>query len=58
MLVQLSNIKSQYELKGLDFESDYVALHTEAREAMAVLYDKENCGPQKLVEMGDVTDPN
>ena len=54
----LSNIKSQYELKGLDFESDYVALYTEAREAMAALYDEENFGPQKLAEMGDQADPN
>ena len=54
----LSNIKSQYELKGLDFESDYVALYTKAREAMAALYNEENFGPQKLAEMGDEADPN
>ena len=54
----LSNIKSQYELKDLDFESDYEALYTEAREAMIALYDEENFGPQKLVEMGDEADPN
>ena len=54
----LSNIKSQYELKGLDFESDYVALYTEAREAMTSLYDEENFGLQKLAEMGDETDPS
>ena len=54
----LSSIKSQNELKGLDFESDYVALYTEAREAMAALYDEENVGPQKLAEMGNEADPN
>ena len=54
----LSNIKSQYKLKSLDFESDYVALYTEAREAMVALYDEEYVGPQKLAEMGDQADPN
>ena len=54
----LSNIKSQYELKDLDFESEYVALYTETREAMAALYYKENFGPQKLAEKGDEADPN
>ena len=54
----LSNIKSQYERKDLDFESDYIALYTEAREAMIALYDEENFGPQKLAEMGDEADPN
>ena len=53
----LYNIKSQYELKGLDFEFDYVALYTEAREAMSALYDEGNCGPQKLAEMGDEAVP-
>ena len=48
----LSNIKSQYELKGLDFESDYVVLYTEPREAMAALYDEEKFDSQKLAEMG------
>ena len=51
-------IKSQCELKGLEFKSGYVALYTEAREAMAALYDEENFGPQKLAEMEDETDPN
>ena len=46
-----------YELKGLDLESDYVALYTEAREAMAALYDEEHFGPQKLAEIGDEADP-
>ena len=54
----LSNIKFQYELKGLDFESDYVVLYTEAREAIAAVYDEENFSPQKLAEMGDKADPN
>ena len=54
----LSNIKSQYELKSVDFESDYVALYAEAREAMAALYDEENFGAQKLAEIGDEADPN
>ena len=54
----LSNINSQYELKSLDFESDYVALYTDAREAMAALHDEENVGPQKLAEIGDEADPN
>ena len=54
----LSNIKSLCELKGFDFESDYVALYTEAREAMADLYDEENFGPQKQAEMGGEADPN
>ena len=54
----LSSIKSQYELKGLDFESDYVTLYTEEREAMAALYDEKNFGPQKLAEMGDEANPN
>ena len=58
LVKSLSNIKSQYELKGLNFESDYVALYTEAREAMAALYDEENFGPQKLAEMGNKADPN
>ena len=52
------SIKSQYKLKSLDFESDYVALYTEAREAMVVLYNEENFGPQKLAEMGDEADSN
>ena len=38
----LSNIKSWYELKGLDFESDYVALYTKATEAMAALHDEDD----------------
>ena len=46
LVKHLSNIKSQYELKGQDFESDYVALYTEARKAMAALYDEENFGPK------------
>ena len=54
----LSNIKSLYELKGFDFESYYVALYTEAREAMAGLYDEQNFGPQKQAEMGGEADPN
>ena len=54
----LSNIKSMYELKGIDFKSDYVALYTEAGEAMAALHDEENFGPQKMAEMGDEADPN
>ena len=54
----LSNIKSQYELKSLDFESGCVAWYTEKREAMAALYDEENFGPQKLAEMRDEADPN
>ena len=49
----LSNVNSQYELKGLDFESDYVALYTDASEAMAALHDEENVGLQKLTETGD-----
>ena len=53
----LFNIKYQYELKDLDFKSDYVALYTEAREAMAALYE-EDFDPQKLAEMGDKADPN
>ena len=46
-----------YELKGLDLESDYVPLYTEAREAMPALYDQEHFRPQKLVEMGDEAGP-
>ena len=54
----LSNIKFQYELKGLDFESGYVDLYTEAKEAMVALYYEENIGPRKLAEIGDEADPN
>ena len=54
----LSNIKSQYVLKGLDYESGYLALYTKAREAMAALYDEENFSLVKLAEMGDEADPN
>ena len=54
----LSSIKPQYKLKSIDFESDYVALYTEAREAMVALYDEDNFDPQKLAEMGDEADSN
>lgn len=37
----LPSIKAQYELKGLDFESDYVALYTEARETMTALMKRK-----------------
>ena len=51
LVKSLSNMKSHYELKGLNFECDYVILYAEAREAMAALYDEENFGPQKLAEL-------
>ena len=49
----LAEIKSKYEFKGKDFESDLVALYKEAREAMATLYSEEHFGPVQLIEDND-----
>ena len=53
-----SNIRSHYELKGFNFESHYVALYTETREAMSALYNEGNFDPPRLTEMRYDVDPN
>ena len=51
-------MKFQGELKGVDFESDYLALSTETKEVMAASFAEENFDLQQLVEMRDEANPN
>ena len=53
LLECLKNIKTCYEFKGLDFESDLVKLYTEVRSLMAEKYDRNNFGPVITTEIGD-----
>ena len=53
-----SNIRSHYELKGFNFESHFVALYTETREAVAALYNEGSFDPPRLTEMRGDVDPN
>ena len=45
LLAVLNQIKTEYEFKGLDFESDLVRLYSEARVGMAKLYINGPFGP-------------
>ena len=51
-------MKFQDELKGVDFESDYLALYTETKEVMAASFVEENFDLQQLVEMRDEANLN
>ena len=53
LLECLKNIKTCYECKGLDFESDLVKLYTGVRSLMAEKYDRNNFGPVITTEIGD-----
>ena len=48
----LKNIKTCYEFKGFEFESDLVKLFTEVRNLMAEKYDRNDFGPV-ITEIGD-----
>ena len=49
----LKNIKTCYEFKGLDFESDLDKLYTEVRSLMAEKYDRNDFGPVITTEIGE-----
>ena len=49
----LKNIKTCYEFKGLDLESDLVKLYTEVRSLMEEKYDRNDFGPVIATEIGD-----
>ena len=53
LLEYLKNIKTCYEFKGLDFESDLVKLYTEVRSLMAEKYDRNDFGSVITTEIGD-----
>ena len=53
LLKCLKNIRTCYEFKGLDFESDLVKLYTKVRRLMAKKYDRNDFGPVITTEIGD-----
>lgn len=48
----MANIKTSYEIKGLDFECDLVKLYMEIETLMAEKYDRTDCSPvtARLIE--------
>ena len=53
LLECFKNIKTCYEFKGLDFESNLVKLYTEERSLMAEKHDRNDFGPVITTEIGD-----
>ena len=49
----MTSVKTDYEFRGLDFESDLVKLYSDVRAKMAEIYDKNDFGPVEKTSMRD-----
>lgn len=58
LLQCLLKLKSQYEFKGIDFNSDLVKLYREVRVLMASLSDIKDFGPVTVMEIDDDLPPD
>ena len=49
----MTSVKTNYEFRGLDFESDLVKLYSDVRAKMAEIYDKNDFGSVQETPMRD-----